>query len=53
MRHPIGALLERMGGRPPWTALTDSVRPLETARRGQRMIPRLARLECMVREVRA
>jgi cation diffusion facilitator CzcD-associated flavoprotein CzcO len=54
LRHPIGALLERLGQRPPRSYLVDPNFVLRRIRTGKRFVPRLPRLEAWVmREKRA
>lgn len=45
LAHPIGDVLRRMGARPPTTHLLDPFRVIRQARMGERVLPRLPRLE--------
>ena len=45
LEHPIGAVLKRLGGKPPTSWLQDPHRLLRDMRRGRRVLPRLPRLE--------
>lgn len=48
LRHPIGALLWRLGQRPPRSYLVDPNFVLRRIRTGKRMLPRLPRLESWI-----
>lgn len=45
LKHPIGAILQRLGQRPPKTMLTGPFEVLRGVQRGRRLAPRLATLE--------
>jgi Flavin-binding monooxygenase-like len=45
LAHPLGAVLERLGERPPRSALMDPFEVLRKAKLAKRLIPRLAVLE--------
>jgi hypothetical protein len=45
LKHPVGTLLAAMGQRPPKTVLQDPFQVIRQARRGRKLLPRLARLE--------
>ncbi len=45
LRHPIGAVLERLGAKPPQTELVDPFRSLRRSRLARRIVPALPRLE--------
>lgn len=45
LKHPIGAVLERMGSKPPTSWLQDPHRLLRDLRRGRAILPRLPQIE--------
>lgn len=45
LRHPIGAVLAKLGSKPPQRDVADPMALLRQARLGQRLIPRLPALE--------
>jgi Flavin-binding monooxygenase-like len=48
LRHPLGAVLARLGQKPPKSHLQDPFELLRAARRGRRLLPKLPRIERFV-----
>ena len=48
LAHPLGALMERLGARPPRTHLQDPFQILRQVRIGQKILPRLPALESWI-----
>jgi hypothetical protein len=53
LEHPLGAVLARLGQRPPKTMLQDPHAVLRAARLGKKILPRLPRAERWLMSARA